>query len=182
MTDKNKHSWHHSFAKEFKKRNNTNDFKPCIAVVVGLAPLKLSVLGGEVMLTEADNLIITEWFKKRCDIDKTFALSVDVPAKLAEAQTESLAYCELAQSGLTAYINIQPPPIDVPLATVVLASVGEISQAISQVLSKVSSSITDLKTEILNLKLTLAIGDYVLVIPSAESDKFFLVDKVLITQ
>jgi len=131
-----------------------------------LDPVQVHIEDGQITLTDGDQLVIPEWFQKRWDIDKTFALSAQIPENLAQEQ----ASCLTAETALSAYISSEPP--DIALATVTLDSITSISQAISDV----SDGITALKTELLNLKLDLQINDMVILLPGAT--KYYLIDKV----
>jgi len=137
-------------AAELKKRDNPKDFKPCEAIVISLSPLTLSVLDSKVILIENQNLIISEWFKKRWDLDKTTALSADVPSLLASAKAVSETH------------SYTGSPCIMPSAITHLAN-----------------AIAKVNTELLQLKLNLQIHDKVIIIPSSQADIFFLVDKVL---
>jgi len=62
-----------------KGRDNPVDLKPVyIGKIVNLSPIKVSIFDGKVILTEDDDLYISEQFRLRCNIDKTSALSSDV--------------------------------------------------------------------------------------------------------
>ena len=136
-------------AKEFKKRDNPLDFKSSEAIVINLTPLVLSVLGGGVKLTQDENLIFSEWFQLRWDIDKTFALSADVPSLLSQAK------------GISETHSYTGAPCSMPNAISLLAN-----------------AITKVSDELLALKLDLKVNDKVIVVPSSREDKFFLMDKI----
>jgi len=192
--------WHYNLAKEFKKRDNPKDFKPSEAIVVSLSPIVLTVLDSKIKLTEDKNLIISEWFKFRWDIDKTFALSQDVPNLLDdaknycdEATTNVQSYLSSAQSSCASATSVTEThsyggaPCQMPTAVAALsAAIASVSNAVTEVkadlsaaVSKVSEAITKNKTELLQLKLNLQIDDKVIIVPSSQADIFFLIDKVL---
>ena len=65
-------SWDIELAKQFKKRDNPSDLKEGhIGRVINLDPLQVSIENGQIILTAGDQLIISEWFQKRWDIDKS---------------------------------------------------------------------------------------------------------------
>ena len=163
MKDK-KLDFGYTIAKELKKRDNPKDYKPCEAFVVSLSPVVVSILDGKIKLVEGKDLIITEWFKKRWDIDKTAALSVDIPGLLSDA----VSLCESA-TNITETHSYGGAPCQMPNA------VSDLSQAIA----KVSEAITKNKNELLALKLDLQINDKVFVVSSSMDGVFFLVDKVI---
>ncbi len=71
-----------------KERNNPTDMKEIhIGTVLSTEPVIVSIHEGKVVLTENDELYISEWFRFRCDIDKTGALSSTVPDKLDSSKT-----------------------------------------------------------------------------------------------
>lgn len=72
---------------ELKNRNNPIDLKPVyIGKVVNLSPVQVSIFDDKIILTEDDDLLISEQFRFRCKIDETTALSSDVPNLLNEAK------------------------------------------------------------------------------------------------
>ena len=140
----------YEIADEFKKRDNPKEFKPSEAIVISLDPVVVSISDGKIKLTENKDLIISEWFKKRWDIDKTTALSAGVPSLLnqADAVTETHSY-----GGAPC---VMPSAIDYLV-----------------------QAITKINTELMQLKLDLKINDKVIIVPSSQEDIFFLIDKVL---
>ena len=73
-------------AKNLKERNNPADLKPSIiGRVVQLNPIAVQIESERIILTEGDELILSEWFIFRCRIDKTGALSRTVPDKLSSS-------------------------------------------------------------------------------------------------
>ena len=136
---------------EFKKRNNPNDLKPSIiGRVVKLEPLTVSILDGYILLEENEDLEISEWFRFRCNIDKTGVLSLAVPTETdsAESVEETHSYSKL--------------PCGMPSA-----------------ISSLALAILGVRDELLNLKCNLSIDDYVVVASLTESGKYILLDKVL---
>ena len=70
-----------------KERTNPNDLKEIhIGVVQNLEPVIVTIFEGKVVVKEEDELFISEWFRFRCDIDKTGALSSDVPDELQSSE------------------------------------------------------------------------------------------------
>lgn len=181
------------FAKELKKRDNPKDFKPSEAIVVGLSPVVLSVLDNKVTLTEGKNLIISEWWQFRRDIDKTFALSEDIPDLLEESAD---LFDDVNDLDILIQNIIQPIDQDLgvihsynPIAQPrdrhnvevrnAFSSLSLIFQKIALSNTKISEAITKNKNELLALKLDLQINDKVIIIPSSQADIFFLIDKVV---
>ena len=72
-------------ANRIKNNENPSDLKPCIiGKVVKLEPITVQIECERILLTEGDELIVSEWFTFRKNIDKTSALS-NVPNKLTTA-------------------------------------------------------------------------------------------------
>jgi len=72
-------------ARNMKERNNPPDLKPCIiGKVVKLEPITVQIECERILLTENDELIVSEWFYFRKNIDKTSALT-NVPSNLETA-------------------------------------------------------------------------------------------------
>jgi len=139
-------------AKEIKNRDNPKDLKEvCFGFVTALSPVTVTSNGGAFTFTEGDDLFISEQFRLRCDIDKTNALSSDVPNLLDGAKqiTETHSYTG--------------SPCDMPTA------IDKLAQAIEKV-----------NTELLNLKCDLKIGDKVIIAPLADMHgAYVLIDKVI---
>lgn len=152
MTDEKKHDFAKMLAKELKDRNNPIDFKEGIfAIVKQVEPVVLSCEDGQIQLIENDNLFISEWFRFRCNINKTTALSAGVPEDLESAQ------------GVTETHSYTPNnPCNMPNA-----------------ISYLASAITKINTEFLQLKCDLKIGDKVVVLPLDIDSKYILLDKIL---
>jgi len=102
------------------------------------------------MLSENDELLISEFFRLRCNIDKTGVLSSNVPSDTdnAESISETHSYTGAA--------------CQMPSAVSYLAG-----------------AILGVRDELLNLKCDLQIGDYVVIVSLEQKDRYLLVDKVL---
>lgn len=136
---------------ELEKRNNPIDLKAhIIGKVVQLEPIIVSISDGHVLLKENDHLEISEWFRFRYNIDKTSALSNDVPSAIKNAKNVTETH---SQGG---------SPCSMPNAIEYLAT-----------------AISKINTELLALKCNLALGDYVTVASLEETDKYVLLDKVI---
>lgn len=136
---------------ELKKRNNPTDLKPSIiGVVKQLSPLIVSIEDGAINLTEDDNLLISEWFRFRCNIDSTRALSSTVSSDVESAKgvTETHSYTGAA--------------CNMPSA-----------------ISYLADAITNINTELLALKCKLALGDKVIISSLEQTDMYLVIDKVL---
>lgn len=138
-------------AGKFKENQNPTDLKPSIiGVVKQLEPVIVSINDGAVLLTEGDELFISEWFRLRCNIDKTGALSSDVPSSLESAK------------GVTETHSQSGSPCSMPDA-----------------ISYLADAITSINTELLALKCELALDDLVIITSLEQTDKYLLIDKVL---
>lgn len=138
-------------AKEIKSRDNPTDLKEvAIGFVANLEPVTVTTDGGAFTFTENNNLFISEQFRLRCDIDKTFDLSLNVPNLLTQAMSvqEIHSFTQL--------------PCNMPQAIEFLAQ-----------------AITKVSTEVLNLKCDLKIGDFVAVASLEQLDVYLLTDKVV---
>ena len=136
---------------ELNKRNNPIDLKTgIIGVVKQLSPLVVSINEGAINLTENDNLLISEWFRFRCNIDSTGALSSTVPSDLdsATAVTETHSYTGAACT-------------------------------MPDAISYLADAITQINTELLALKCNLALGDKVVISSLEQTDLYIIIDKVL---
>ena len=134
-----------------KARTNPSDLKEIhIGVVVNVEPVIVTIFEGQVTLKEEEELFISEWFRFRCNIDKTGALSSDVPEALKNAKniTETHSY--------TGTSCIMP-----------------------QAISFLASAIKKVNDELFALKCDLKIGDFVAIGSLAQQDKYILIDKVL---
>ena len=143
------------FAQEFKKRNNPTSYNELtIATVKTVAPLELTIANSQIQLSEAlGNLYIPEWFKFRCDIDKTGVLSSSVPSDTDNAE---------ALSETHSYTGAQ---CQMPNAIAYLAS-----------------AILGVRDELLALKCNLAVGDKLIVAPLESDSDYVIVDKLYIAQ
>lgn len=146
-----KNRWDIDLAKQFKKRNNPTDLKEALfGKVINLNPVQVHIDDGQITLTVGDQLVISEWFQLRWNIDKTQALSSDVPAKIDLAQTVKEIH------------SYTGTPCAMPEA-----------------ISKLANAIVDINTELLQLKLNLAVGDKVIIAPAQKQNTYILIDKVL---
>lgn len=133
-----------------KERNNPVDLKPAyVGKIISLEPISVSIFSGEITITENEELYISEQFQKRCEIDKTSALSSDVISLLNNAANVT----EIHSNGGGA--------CNMPTA-----------------ISYLKTAIEKINTELLNLKCDLKIGDYVLIGSLEQQDRFILLDKV----
>ena len=171
-------SWVCEVAKEFKKRDNPKEWKPQEAIVISLSPIKLKVLDGKVILAENKNLIIPEWFKKRWNIDQTFALSQYIPQLIQNITDLSNDFIDIIdpENENQGVLHSYPPAVEPDERHNVEVRQG--FQLLSQVFERICDAIEINKTEILQLKLDLQIDDKVLIIPSSQDDVFILIDKV----
>lgn len=139
-------------AKEIKARDNPADLKEVvIGFVTSIEPVTVTTDGGAFTFLENINLIISEQFRLRCEIDKTSALSSDVPNLLNEAKqvTETHSY--------------GGSPCNMP-----------------QAIEKLANAIDKVKTEVLQLKCDLQIGDKVILAPLQDMHgTYVLIDKVI---
>lgn len=136
---------------ELKSRNNPIDLKPVyIAKVVNLSPVQVAIYDDKIILTEDDDLLISEQFRLRCNIDKTTALSSDVPNLLNEAKQ------------VTENHSFSGSPCNMP-----------------QAIEKLAQAIEKVNTELLQLKCDLKIGDLVAVASLEQLDMYILTDKVI---
>lgn len=138
-------------AKALKERDNPTDLKASvIGVVKQLSPLIVSINDGAILLTEDDNLLVSEWFRFRCNIDQTGALSSDVPSSLESAK------------GVEETHSYTGSPCTMPDA-----------------ISFLADAITSINTELLALKCNLELGDKVLLSSLEQTDMYIVIDKVL---
>lgn len=134
-----------------KERNNPTDYKAIhLAKVVKLEPLIVSIYEDKILLEENVELYISEWFRFRCNIDKTSALSSTVPSKLDSAK------------GVTETHSYGGAPCQMPNA-----------------ISYLADAISAVNSELLALKCELKVGDYVAVGSLEQTDRYILLDKVL---
>lgn len=136
---------------ELNARNNPADLKPgLVGVVTATEPVSVTLEEGKIILTEGEELFISEQFRLRCNLNKTSALSETVPNLLNSARsvTETHSYTGA--------------PCGMPSAIGMLADAAALINA-----------------ELLSLKCTLKTGDYVLLASLEQTDRFLLVDKVI---
>lgn len=144
-----------TLANELKKRNNPTDLKEGIfATVVQVEPVILHCENAQITLSEGDNLYISEWFRFRCNIDKTTALSAGVPNDLTSAKGVSETHSYTPNN-----------PCNMPNA-----------------ISYLANAITKMNTELLQLKCDLKVGDKVVVYPLNADCKYILDDKILMDE
>ncbi len=152
MENEEKKDFFKSLAGALKERDNPKDLKSgIIARVEQVAPLVIvSYADGKIMLTENDELLISEFFRLRCNIDATGVLSETVPENTdnAEAITETHSYTGTA--------------CNMPDA-----------------ISYLAGAIIGIRNELLALKCDLKIGDNVVLASLEQKDKYILIDKVL---
>ena len=152
-------------AGELKDRNNPVDLKSgIIAKVEQLSPLIVSYSDGKIMLTEGEELIISEFFRFRCDIDKTNRLSNDVVNLVASSNSD----CSSAES-VTETHSYTGASCNMPTA------IASLSSAIQST----NNAIIHNKNELLALKCVLEVGDLVLLASLEQKDRFVLIDKIL---
>lgn len=139
-------------ANELKKRDNPTDLKEGIfATVKQVEPVILACENAQIQLVENDNLYISEWFRLRCNIDKTSALSSTVPDDCSSAE------------GVTEIHSYTPKnACNMPNA-----------------IKDLSTAILALNTELLALKCSLSVGNRVVVFPLDIDSKYILIDKIL---
>ena len=124
--------------------------KPAIiGKVEKLNPIIVSTNEGKALWEENEELYISEWFRFRCDIDKTKALSESVPNELNTAQQVSETH------------SFTSTPCTMPNAILNL-----------------SNAINYINTELLALKCELKVGDLVILGSLEQLDKYILLDKV----
>ena len=139
-------------AGELKDRDNPSDLKSgIIARVEQISPkIIVSYSESKIFLTENEELLISEWFRFRCNIDKTSVLSSNVPTKISSAKNVT----ETHSNG--------GAPCSMPDA-----------------ISYLADAITGVCNELLALKCDLQVGDFVLLASLEQKDKYILIDKVL---
>ncbi len=134
-----------------KKCQNPTDLKPSIiGKVVQLSPVIVSISEDKILLEENNELFISEWFRFRCDIDKTSALSSDVPSDLSSARGISETH-----------------------------SYGGAGCGMPSAIDYVAKAIESVTSELLALKCDLKVGDFVVLGSLEQLDKYILIDKVL---
>lgn len=150
---------------ELQKRNNPTDLKSIhIGTVINLEPLTVTIYEGKVTLTEGDDLFISEWFRFRCNIDKTHALSQDVPDDLQQSND----FCDQAKE-INETHSATGSPCSMPQAISLLADA----------INSTNSATEKVNGELLALKCELQVGDYVTIGSLEQLDRFIVLDKVL---
>lgn len=139
-------------AGEFKNRDNPSDLKSAIlAKVEQISPkIIVSYADGKIMLTEDDELLISEWFRFRCNIDKTSVLSSNVQSDCDSAKEVTEVHSQ-----------------------------GGASCQMPNAVSYLASAILGVRDELLALKCNLQIGDHVVIVSLEQKDRFVLIDKLL---
>lgn len=184
-------------AGELKKRNNPVDLKSgIIARVEQVEPVIVSYADGKIMLKEGEELLISEWFRFRCNIDKTKRLTEDVPNDREDCQKErdksainiGLSDNQRAEAESVILNNVTRPQLS-PCNTVASPVTSALSQAIkdnsnsndnlSEAINYLSDAIKHTRNELYALKCHLKVGDYVLICSLLQKDRFVLVDKIL---
>ena len=164
--DNNKYDLAKILKFELKQRNNPTDLKAVnIGVVEQLSPLTVSISESKILLEENEELIISEWFRFRCNIDKTSKLSSGVLTDLLASSTNFTS-----ATGITETHSYTPNlPCEIPSAITFLANA----------ITNTNNAITKINNEILALKCNLKKGDLVVVGSLEQTDKYILLDKVL---
>ena len=148
-----------------KSRNNPSDLKEIhIGVVQELEPVVVTIFEGSVILKEDEELFISEWFRFRCDIDKTLALSSDVPDKLGSSKYNYGEAEKISESH-----SYGGAPCRIPDAISYLADA----------IADTNTAVSKINGELLALKCVLKVGDFVTIGSLAQQDKYILLDKVL---
>ncbi|MCX4275810.1 MAG: DUF2577 family protein [Candidatus Gastranaerophilales bacterium] len=136
---------------ELDKRKNPGDLKPSIiGKVVQIDPTIVQIEDGKILLTENDELEISEWFRFRCGIDSEGALSSSVPENLENAKSTSEVHSQ-----------------------------GGAECQMKSAISFLAEAISSINTELLALRCNLRQGDYVVIAALDEMNKYILLDKVL---
>lgn len=163
--DNNKYDLAKILKFELKQRNNPTDLKVVnIGVVEQLSPLIVSISENKILLEENEELIISEWFRFRCNINKTGKLSSGVPSDLDTSKAE----CDSA-SGVSEVHSFGGAPCQMPNAIANLVNA----------ITSTNSAITKINNEILAMKCNLKKGDLVVIGSLEQTDKYILLDKVL---
>ncbi len=153
-------------AKSLRERDNPKDLKSAIIARVVKVDPKISVAycDNKIILNEGEELVISEWFRFRCGIDKTFALSKDVPDFLKNAAQDCTSAKNIKEKHSNGGSDCQMP-----------LAINFVCNAIS----KLSSAISSLNSELFALKCDIKQGDEVVIVSLEEKNKYVLVDKVL---
>ena len=152
-------------AKELEKRNNPTDMKTSIiGKVVQLNPVIVAINEGLILLKEGDQLEISEWFRFRCNINKTDSLSSSVPDKLSSSNDD----CSSAEnvSEIHSYTGSD-------------CNMPDAIKSLSSAIQSTNEALLLVNGELLALKCILEVGDFVAVASLEEYGKYVLLDKVL---
>jgi hypothetical protein len=153
-------------AGELKDRDNPTDLKSAIIAKVEQVTPKVIVCYSDdkIHLTEDEELIISEFFRFRCNIDKTGKLSQDV-VNLVKSSNDN---CSSAENVSETH-SYTGSPCSMPDAIALLSSA----------IQSTNKAVIDNKNELLALKCNLKIGDLVLIASLEQKDRFVLIDKIL---
>lgn len=164
----NKNNFIVDLAKNLKARDNPVDLKASIVGVVRqVSPVVVSIAEDIILLREGSTLFISEWFRFRCNIDKTKALS-----SLVFGDRENSASNNANANQVEETHSSTGSPCSMPNAISLLAtSIDFLSDAILQI-----------NTELLQLKCELKVGDYVLIASLEQENRYVLLDKILHTK
>lgn len=136
--------------RHFKQCQNPTDLKATIiGKVEKLNPIIVSTFEGKALWEENTDLFISEWFRFRCNINKTNALSENVPQETNSAMQISETH------SFTASPCIMPDAI-----------------------THLANAIGYINSELLALKCELKVGDLVILGSLEQLDKYVLIDKV----
>ena len=142
----------HILKTALKTRTNPKDLKAIhIGKVVLLSPLMVSMHEGKTLLEEGVELFISEWFRLRCNIDSTSLLSSGVLDDLNNAKS-----------------------------VVETHSNGGAACQMPKAIEHLANAIKKIDDEILSLKCVLNIDDLVIIGSCEQTDKYVLLDKLLI--
>lgn len=138
-------------ANNFKNCQNPPNYKEAIvAKVITVEPLNVFIESEKITLKEGKNLLISEGFRFRCNIDKTTALSVGVLDDLESAKA------------VTEFHSYGGAPCGMPNA-----------------IEDLANAITKINLELLAYKCDLKAGDYVIICPTEINEKYIAIEKVL---
>ena len=135
---------------EMAKRNNPNDLKSgIIGKIVQVEPIIVSIDNGKILLSENEELEISEWFRFRCKLGKNADDENEVDTTVSTAIKDLTGSCDAKVCNL------------------------------SSVVSSFKIAINSIKNELLALKCDLKKNDFVSVASLEENGKYILLDKVL---
>ena len=143
---------------ELMKRNNPKDLKSIhLGLITKVSPVTVTIYDGKVVLSEGDNLYISEWFRFRCNINKT--------GKITDKLQESQQNCDNAKQ-IKEIHSYGGAECNMPNAISFLATAIEATNFI-------------IENEFLPLKCNLQLNDYVIIGSLEQLDKFILLDKLI---